>query len=185
MKFILAAGANHLVLFARSQSAYPNRATASFLAARNFLTERSHHLSWHAGDLDISGNQTLALRSTPVQLWDAGVFFLIHFFFPPLEFHHEVQSEIWRFSPWKFGQVVPIKISFVQKQHLVKVSWKLVFALLRWLKKQLKTKALSEINQTYLVPLLALKSHRSCLLCIWSHLCMSDTEARTTVFTTL
>lgn len=99
MKFILAAGANRLVLFARSQSAYPNRATASFLAARNFLTERSHHLSWHGGDLDISGNQILALRSTPVQLWAAGVF-IYSFLFSPLECHHEAQSEIWCSSPW-------------------------------------------------------------------------------------
>lgn len=58
MKFIQAVGADQLFSFARSQCAYPNRATASFHAARNFLTERSHHLSWHTDDLDISGNQT-------------------------------------------------------------------------------------------------------------------------------
>lgn len=39
-------------------STYPNKETASLLAVRNFLTERSHRLSWHRRDLDISGNQT-------------------------------------------------------------------------------------------------------------------------------
>lgn len=42
MKFILAAGDDKL---ARSQRADPNRAAASFHAWRNFLSERSQHLS--------------------------------------------------------------------------------------------------------------------------------------------
>lgn len=81
MKFILAVGANHLFFFARSQCAYPNRVTASFLAARNFLAELSHHFSWHQDDLDISGNQTLAPGSAPVQLWDTGVFIYLFIYF--------------------------------------------------------------------------------------------------------
>lgn len=81
MKVTLAFGANHLLFVARSQCAYPNRVTASFLAARNFLTEHSHHLFWQQDDLDISGNQTLAFSSALVQLWDTRVFIYLFIYF--------------------------------------------------------------------------------------------------------
>lgn len=74
MKFTLAFGTDCLVSFARSRCAYSNRVTASFLAARNFLTEHSHHLFWHWDDLDTSGNQALVLSSALLQLWNTRVF---------------------------------------------------------------------------------------------------------------
>lgn len=89
MTFTLAVGANHLFFFARSQCAYPNRVTASPLAVRNFLAVHSHYLGWQQDDLDISGSQTLLLRSTPVQLTLEFLFIYLL-----LEFYHEVQSKI-------------------------------------------------------------------------------------------
>lgn len=68
MKFIPPVGAVLLFSFARSRSAYPNRATASFHTVRNFLTEHSHNLSWHADDLDISGNQSVQI-SLGISSW--------------------------------------------------------------------------------------------------------------------
>lgn len=96
MKFIPAVGAVLLFSFARSRSAYPNRATASFHTVRNFLTERSHHLAWHADDLDISGNQ-----SVPIRLF---------------------QSEIWCFSSLEIclsNETTPVVVSFASQTTLV------------------------------------------------------------------
>lgn len=68
MKFIPAVGAVLLFAFARSRSTYPNRATASFHTVRNFLTEHSHHLSRHADDSDIYGNQSVQI-SPGISSW--------------------------------------------------------------------------------------------------------------------